>query len=312
MLGPLIAGRRVVLCTGGGGVGKTTIAAALALAATRAGRRAEVLDPAALDPRPAWERRLRAEGGERLLGNRFYQRLVDGFTAYLAADELCRRAEAGAHDLTVVDAPAALELFETPARIRALLDPDVLRWLLAPYRPGAGIAGARGPIARLVVATLERAAGTGALVELADFFAGAATLRPRFAACADALDRLLRDAGTAIVLVAAPDARGVADARAARDRLGRLGLAPAALVVNRVYAPPPSAAPEDVRAALAAAGVTGPVGDWLADNLRAHQRRAAAEAASVAALGASVAVPDLEADVIEAVARHVACNQTGA
>src|SRR5690242_16355657 len=44
----LIAQRRILICVGSGGVGKTTTAAALALAAARAGRHALVLtiDPA--------------------------------------------------------------------------------------------------------------------------------------------------------------------------------------------------------------------------------------------------------------------------
>ncbi|HEY0839889.1 MAG TPA: ArsA-related P-loop ATPase [Vulgatibacter sp.] len=48
MLLQLVGDRRVVICSGAGGVGKTTISAALGLAAARAGRRAVVLtiDPA--------------------------------------------------------------------------------------------------------------------------------------------------------------------------------------------------------------------------------------------------------------------------
>src|ERR1700760_3191135 len=47
-LGSLVAERRIVVCVGSGGVGKTTTAASLGLAGARAGRRTLVLtiDPA--------------------------------------------------------------------------------------------------------------------------------------------------------------------------------------------------------------------------------------------------------------------------
>ena len=111
-----LATRRVVVCTGAGGVGKTTTAAALGLQAARAGRRTIVLtiDPArrlaqslgldGLDntPRPVTvdgiepgmldammldmkrtfdevvERNAQdSERAERIMGNRFYQQLTD-------------------------------------------------------------------------------------------------------------------------------------------------------------------------------------------------------------------------------------------
>src|SRR6185295_5136399 len=78
----LIAQRRILICVGSGGVGKTTTAAALALAAARAGRRALVLtiDPAkrlanslGLDSLDHRERRIPddkiAPGGEPVTGS---------------------------------------------------------------------------------------------------------------------------------------------------------------------------------------------------------------------------------------------------
>lgn len=58
----LVRGRRIVVCVGAGGVGKTTLAAALALGAARAGRRAIVLT---IDP----ARRLADALGVGALGN---------------------------------------------------------------------------------------------------------------------------------------------------------------------------------------------------------------------------------------------------
>ena len=57
-----LAGRKVICCVGSGGVGKTTTAAALALAAAMEGRRALVLT---IDP----ARRLANSLGLKELGN---------------------------------------------------------------------------------------------------------------------------------------------------------------------------------------------------------------------------------------------------
>ncbi len=58
-LAPLLASRRVLLCVGCGGVGKTTTTAALGLAAARRGKRVLCLtiDPRAGSPRASGSRR---------------------------------------------------------------------------------------------------------------------------------------------------------------------------------------------------------------------------------------------------------------
>ncbi len=143
----LLDTRRVVLCVGSGGVGKTTTAAALAVAAARRGRHTVVLtvDPAQrlrdalaigeLDGRP---RRVPLQGGARLdamlldvkrtfdelveglastpeqarrvLDNRLYQNLsgtLAGSAEYMAVESVLRLAETGDYDLLVVDTPPA-------------------------------------------------------------------------------------------------------------------------------------------------------------------------------------------------------------
>lgn len=114
-LGAVLARARIVVCTGTGGVGKTTVAAALGVAAARAGRRAMVItvDPARrlaqalglasldndaqlvagagrdggslhaamLDPRATFDAMVTRSAHDeaqrdRILGNRFYQNLA--------------------------------------------------------------------------------------------------------------------------------------------------------------------------------------------------------------------------------------------
>ncbi|MGH8887272.1 MAG: ArsA family ATPase [Egibacteraceae bacterium] len=142
-LTPVVAERGVIVCTGPGGVGKTTTAAALAIAAARRGRRTLVLtiDPArrlaqALgvgelgnDPRPVAE----VDGldammldmkrtfdavidrhapdpwrAERIKTNRFYTQLSDslaGTQEYMAMEKLYELHACGGYDCLVVDTP---------------------------------------------------------------------------------------------------------------------------------------------------------------------------------------------------------------
>jgi anion-transporting ArsA/GET3 family ATPase len=143
----LLDQRRVVLCVGSGGVGKTTTSAALAVAAARRGRRTAVLtvDPAqrlrdalGLGERDDRLHTVHLAGGarldamlldvkrtfdelvvglasspaqaQRILDNRLYQNLsgtLAGSAEYMAVESVLRLAETGEHDLLVVDTPPA-------------------------------------------------------------------------------------------------------------------------------------------------------------------------------------------------------------
>lgn len=144
-LAELLEQRRVLVCVGSGGVGKTTTAAALGLEAARRGRRTVVLtvDPAqrlkdalglgGLDGRPrrvplgrgvhldamlldvkrTFDDLVRglatdAEQVRRVLENRLYQNLsstLAGSAEYMAIESVQRLAESGTYDLLVVDTP---------------------------------------------------------------------------------------------------------------------------------------------------------------------------------------------------------------
>ena len=134
---------RIILCTGAGGVGKTTTAAALGLAAARRGRRTVVvtIDPArrlaqalGLDrlestPRPVagvegldammldmkrtFDDLIDQYAGDavragRIKGNRFYQQLSDslaGTQEYMATEKLYDLHRNGGWDCIVIDTP---------------------------------------------------------------------------------------------------------------------------------------------------------------------------------------------------------------
>ena len=179
-----ILDRRLVVCVGPGGVGKTTSAAALALRAARSGRRALVLtiDPARrladalgldglddtlrtvtgepnlsaamLDTKASYDALMGriASGPARdaIVANRVYRAFSKTLArshAYIAAERLYDVLAMGEYDLVVLDTPptrSALEILDAPHRLARFLDDDVLRFFLKPER---GIAGSLASLA---------------------------------------------------------------------------------------------------------------------------------------------------------------------
>lgn len=142
-LGPVVDERHVIVCTGAGGVGKTTTAAALAIEAARRGRRTIVLtiDPARrlaqslglsrlstaprsvpdvdgldammLDMKRTFDEIVERHASspdrvQRILDNRFYQQLsasLAGTQEYMAMEKLYDLHESGRYDCIVIDTP---------------------------------------------------------------------------------------------------------------------------------------------------------------------------------------------------------------
>ncbi len=165
-----------LLVTGGGGVGKTTLSAALAVAAARNGRRTLVvtIDPArrlatalgaadlGAEPMPhpdeanlwaamvdataSWRaiahRHAPSDVADRLVDNPFFEAAAQHFPAsqsYASAEEMAGYLEARVWDLVVVDTPPAaggIEFFSAPAEMRDLVGGRLLRWLTGGSLPG--------------------------------------------------------------------------------------------------------------------------------------------------------------------------------
>jgi anion-transporting ArsA/GET3 family ATPase len=160
-LAELIAERKIIVCVGSGGVGKTTTAAAIGVAAARQGRRTVVLtvDPALrlkdalgiatldgkprrvplgrghhldamlLDVKRTFDELVRGlattpEQATRVLENRLYQNLsstLAGTAEYMAIESVQRLVEEGKHELVVVDTPPARHAVEFLDAPRRLL-----------------------------------------------------------------------------------------------------------------------------------------------------------------------------------------------
>jgi anion-transporting ArsA/GET3 family ATPase len=164
-----------VLVIGGGGVGKTTLAAAIGAQTARGGARTLVLtvDPALrladalgislgntprpvpgmeglhaamLDATASWEAIVHAHASPtvaaRLVANPLFRAVADRFPsgqAYAAAEEMTTHAESGTWDVIVVDTPPAaggVDFLASPRRMRALVAGRALRWLTGPSLPG--------------------------------------------------------------------------------------------------------------------------------------------------------------------------------
>jgi anion-transporting ArsA/GET3 family ATPase len=300
----ILAQRRVVVCAGAGGVGKTTVAAALSLAAARRGLRVLCLtiDPARrladslgislapgveaevqsqllagvgaqaggslsvtmLDPKQVFDDLVKRHASsavvaERILSNQFYRHVstsLAGTQSYMAMEKVLSVLKSGRFDLIVLDTPPtseALDFLDAPERLVEALDSPAMRWLVQAFQPAKGLSMrllARGVAALL--RTMGRVTGRGFLEDMAAFVGELNELFGGFKERAAEVSRAFRAPDFAYVLVAAPNAPALEEARFFADRLRRLGLAAHALVLNRVHSPaPPVAAPEALVAMLA-------------------------------------------------------------
>ena len=204
-LGDVVDERHVIVCTGAGGVGKTTTAAALALEAARRGRRTIVLtiDPARrlaqslglskLDtsPRPVpgvdgldammldmkrtfdeiVERHAATpQRVQRILDNRFYQQLsasLAGTQEYMAMEKLYDLHQTGRYDCIVIDTPPTRNALDFLDAPRRLTDFLEGRFLKMFLSPG--LAAGR-------FASRAFGMGTGLFMRAASRVTGAAVL----------------------------------------------------------------------------------------------------------------------------------------
>jgi anion-transporting ArsA/GET3 family ATPase len=278
----LLDEKKVLLCLGGGGVGKTTVSAALALAAALRGRRVAVLtiDPARrlkdslgipelasgptrVDLRPLGVARgeLTAmmldakrtfdqlvarfapslEVAEHILRNRLYQYVsgaLAGSQEYMALEKLYEIATTGEYDLLIIDTPPthhALDFLDAPRRMIDLLGSRALSIL---QRPSLLLFGAGSRLAQAtleaILRALERVTGLKILAEVADLLGHFEGMLDGFRNRADAVRRLLRDPGTAAILVTSPDPLTVGESITFYRELSSAGLFLGSVVVNRV------------------------------------------------------------------------------
>jgi anion-transporting ArsA/GET3 family ATPase len=312
-----------IIITGAGGVGKTTLAAAIGAAVARGGSRTLVLtiDPAKrladalgirelgddprlvpgshdlwaamLDVSASWEaiihRYAEPDVGDRLLVNPYFRAIADRFPAaqsYAAGERMAEFIESHTYDVVVVDTPPSgggIDFFRAPATTGDLVSGKLLKWLTGSHLPGRNVLYRF--TARPMLRLADTVLGGAMLSDVADFLIDLRTMYDALATRSRTIERYLRSAHTLIATTADPTP--LHEAHRFFRELGGFQIAPAGIVFNRAL---PSEWITD--ADLPARGIEDP--DVRANaraNLRAWAGEARRQADAIEELSARYELP---------------------
>lgn len=297
---------KTVLVTGAGGVGKTTVSAAIAVDAAKRGVRTLVVtvDPARrlagalgldhlgdepqphaeapelwaamLDSAASWRsvamRHADPEVAARLADNEFFQAASEHFPAsqsYAAADQAVTFVQARAWDLVVVDTPPSgggIDFFTAPAQMADLVGGRLLRWITGGPLPGRRFFYDRA--ARPVLRMADNILGSGLLERVSEFLLDLRTTYDGVARRGREIEAVLQEA--AILVVTTADPAPVAEAIRFYRQLPDLASTPVAVVFNR-------ALPPDWAGAVPSPDLPGELGrlveQWASETIRQADAR---------------------------------------
>jgi anion-transporting ArsA/GET3 family ATPase len=265
----------IVICCGSGGVGKTTVAAALALEGARRGKRACVvtIDPAkrladalGLDelsntpgridgawPGELWALMLdtkttfdnlvvRYAGGEeqarRILANGLYRNIsgaLSGTQEYMAMEKLYELHDERRYDLIVVDTPPTRNALDFLDAPRRLTRLLDNRIFRLLVMPTRAYLKAVSAATQAFLRTIAKVVGAEVVGDAVAFFQAFEGMEQGFRERAQHVNGLLSDPATVFVLVASPRADTVEEALFFADKLHEAGIDVDALVVNRLH-----------------------------------------------------------------------------
>jgi anion-transporting ArsA/GET3 family ATPase len=275
---PLLEGRRIVVCAGSGGVGKTTTAAALALGMAERGLKVAVvtIDPAKrladslgleelgnephrvdldvegelwalmLDSKRTFDaliERLAPDAATRdeVLSNRIYQQLsgaVAGSQEFSAIAKLYELDQDGDYDLLVLDTPPSRNALDFLDAPGRLAGFFQGRAIKIFLRP-AGFGGRiLGRGTGMVFGLMERLTGVDLLHDLSVFFRALSGMIDGFTERARRVGALLEDPGTTFLIVTAPRHDPVQEAVFFHRKLADAAMPFGGLVVNRLHRAP--------------------------------------------------------------------------
>jgi len=258
-----------VIVTGAGGVGKTTLSAALAAAISQHGHSTLVLtiDPAKrladalgikgindtptridatdnmwaamLDASASWEaiihRYADPEVGKRLLSNPYFRAIADRFPAaqsYAAGERMAEYIESKRFDVIVVDTPPSaggIDFFQAPAMASDLMSGKVLKWLTGSNLPGRGLLYRF--TARPMLKVADAVLGGPMLSEVTDFLLDVRTMYDTISVRSRTIEGYLKAATTIIATTADPTP--IHETRRFFSELDGINIKPEAIIFNR-------------------------------------------------------------------------------
>lgn len=274
-LRPVLERHSIVVCTGSGGVGKTTTAAVVALEGARSGRKAVVvtIDPAkrladalgleGLTNSPSridgdWPGELWAlmldtkstfddlvvknaaapEQARRILDNRFYRNIsgaLSGTQEYMAMEKLYELHEEHDFDLVVVDTPPTRNALDFLEAPRRLTRFLDHRLYKLLMAPSRGVLKAVNVAAQAFLRTVSKVVGAEVVDDALTFFQAFEGMEEGFRVRAARVLELLTHDETAFVLVTAPRRDVVEEATYFAAKLHEADIPVRALIVNRVH-----------------------------------------------------------------------------
>jgi anion-transporting ArsA/GET3 family ATPase len=273
-LAAVVAERAVIVCAGAGGVGKTSVAAALAVEAAEQGRRAVVvtIDPArrladalgldglSNDPHRIegrWPGELHAvmldtkatfdalvdryaaspAQTERILRNRFYRNIshaLSGTQEYMAAEKLYELHTDDRYELIVVDTPPTRQALDFLDAPRQLARFLDHRVYRLMTSSGRGVSGMLNKAGFTVLRTASRLVGASVMDDAIAFFTAFEGMEGGFRQRSAEVRALLVSPRAGFVVVTTAQRDTTAEAAFFLRRLRAEGVAAAVIVANRV------------------------------------------------------------------------------
>ena len=270
----IVKSSKIIVCLGTGGVGKTTTAAAIALAGAQMGRRVCVvtIDPAkrladamgigSLDNNPKkietapsidmWAMMLDSsatfddlvrrfanskEQSEKILNNSIYKNLVEnlsGTQEYMAMEKIFELASDKRFDLLVVDTPPARNAIEFLNAPARLIGFLDNRVFRLLISPGRGILKTVSIATRLLLKSISKVVGSQVVDDAIEFFQSFEGMEEGFRQRASEVQNILSRDTTSFVLVTGTHRDTIDEALYFQSRLSDHDLKVDAIISNKL------------------------------------------------------------------------------